>query len=299
MRDLFTVASFTIKEMVKKKSFIVSNIIFLVLILVGTNVPRLLESLNGKIEGKKVLIVDSKNIFEDSLDTLKNEYSIYDLSITKDTYDKDKIKSVLENGDYEEVIVLDVDNQKIIFDDYQEEASLNNVSADDLMSLIANIYYGINLSKIGLSEEQLSKLNITFEINNIYIKENNSGNSISAMMMFSIVLFYAVFFCANQVSSSVTTEKTSKIIESLTTSTSPKYIVLGKTLGVGVVGLFESQRRFNLFKSHEFEIMYLNKRVSYFKDYAEQRPSLNPPFSSVYICSKMLPKTIVFEEIDK
>ena len=68
---------------------------------------------------------------------------------------------------------------------------------------------------------------------------------------------------------------------------------------VGVVGLFESQPRFNLFRSHEFEIMYLNKRVSYFKDYAEQKPSLNPPFSSVYICSKMLPRTIVFEEIDK
>lgn len=68
---------------------------------------------------------------------------------------------------------------------------------------------------------------------------------------------------------------------------------------VGVVGLFESQHRFNLFRSHEFEIMYLNKRVSYFKDYAEQKPSLNPPFSSVYICSKMLPRTIVFEEIDK
>lgn len=239
MRDLFTVASFTIKEMVKKKSFIVSNIIFLVIILVGTNVPRLLESLNGKSEGKKVLIVDSKNVFEGSLDSLKTEDSIYDLSITNDSYDKDKIKSVLENGDYEEVIVLDVDNQKIIFDDYQEEASLTSVPADDLMSSITNIYYGINLSKIGLSEEQLDKLNIISELNNIYIKENNSGNSIFAMMMFSIVLFYAVFFCASQVSASVTTEKTSKIIESLTTSTSPKYIVLGKTLGVGVVGLLQ------------------------------------------------------------
>ena len=239
MRDLFTVASFTIKEMIKKKSFIVSNIIFLVIILVGTNVPRLLESLNGKSEGKKVLIVDSKNVFEGSLDSLKTEDSIYDLSITNDSYDKDKIKSVLENGDYEEVIVLDVDNQKIIFDDYQEEASLTSVPADDLMSSITNIYYGINLSKIGLSEEQLDKLNITSELNNIYIKENNSGNSIFAMMMFSIVLFYAVFFCASQVSASVTTEKTSKIIESLTTSTSPKYIVLGKTLGVGVVGLLQ------------------------------------------------------------
>lgn len=239
MRDLFTVASFTIKEMVKKKSFIVSNIIFLIIILVGTNVPRLLESLNGQSEGKKVLIVDTKNIFEGNLESLKTDDSIYDLTITNDDYDKEKIKSLLENGDYEEVITLDVDKQNIIFNDYQEEASLTSVPAEDLMTSITNIYYAINLSKIGLSEEQLSKLNITSELNNIYIKENNSGNSIFAMMMFSIVLFYAVFFCASQVSASVTTEKTSKIIESLTTSTSPKYIVLGKTLGVGVVGLLQ------------------------------------------------------------
>ena len=68
---------------------------------------------------------------------------------------------------------------------------------------------------------------------------------------------------------------------------------------VGVVGLFESQKRFNMFKDNKFEVMYMNKRIAYFKDYSEQRPSLNPPFSSVYICSKMLPKQIVFEEVDK
>ena len=68
---------------------------------------------------------------------------------------------------------------------------------------------------------------------------------------------------------------------------------------VGVVGLFESQKRFDMFKNNEFEIMYLNKRVSYFRDYDEQKPSLNPPFSSVYLCHKMLSKQIVFEEIKK
>lgn len=68
---------------------------------------------------------------------------------------------------------------------------------------------------------------------------------------------------------------------------------------VGVVGLFESQKRFNMFKTHDFEIMYLNKRVAYFKSYEEQTPSLNPPFSSVYVCSKMLPKQIIFEDIEK
>lgn len=68
---------------------------------------------------------------------------------------------------------------------------------------------------------------------------------------------------------------------------------------VGVVGLFESQKRFDMFREHEFEIMYLNRRISYFKDYTEQKPSLNPPFSSVYVCQGILPKQIVFEEIQK
>lgn len=68
---------------------------------------------------------------------------------------------------------------------------------------------------------------------------------------------------------------------------------------VGIVGLFESQARFKMFKDNTFEIMFLNKRVSYFKDYDDQKPSLNPPFSSVYLCSHMLPKQIVFETINK
>lgn len=68
---------------------------------------------------------------------------------------------------------------------------------------------------------------------------------------------------------------------------------------LGVVGIFESKARFDMFKNNDFEIMYLDKRVSFFKDYKDKKPCLNPPFSSVYICSKMLPNRIVFEEIDK
>ena len=68
---------------------------------------------------------------------------------------------------------------------------------------------------------------------------------------------------------------------------------------VGVVGIFESQRRFTMFKNNDFEIMYFDKRISYFKSYSDQKPSLNPPFSSVYICKDLLPKQIVFEALAK
>lgn len=54
-----------------------------------------------------------------------------------------------------------------------------------------------------------------------------------------------------------------------------------------------------MFKNNKFEIMYFNKRIAYFKDYDEQKPSLNPPFSSVYICHNVLPRQIVFEELKK
>lgn len=68
---------------------------------------------------------------------------------------------------------------------------------------------------------------------------------------------------------------------------------------VGVVGLFESQKRFEMFRDNPFEIMYMNRRVAYYKSYDDEKPALNPPFSSVYVCSGILPSQIVFEEIDK
>jgi len=68
---------------------------------------------------------------------------------------------------------------------------------------------------------------------------------------------------------------------------------------VGVVGLFESQRRFGIFRDNDFDIMYLNKRISFFKSFVEQKPSINPPFSSVYIARGLFSNRIVFAEVNK
>ena len=68
---------------------------------------------------------------------------------------------------------------------------------------------------------------------------------------------------------------------------------------LGVVGIFESQKRFEMFRDNEFEVLYLNRRVDFFQDFEEVKPSKNPPFSSAYFCHKMLDKQIMFREIDK
>ena len=68
---------------------------------------------------------------------------------------------------------------------------------------------------------------------------------------------------------------------------------------VGVVGLFESKKRFEMFENNDFEIMYMDKRCAFLSDYKTQKPNRNPPFQSVYLCHKMLPEKIIFERIEK
>ena len=64
MKDILTVMKFTIKDMIKRKSFIISTIIILVLIVVGFNVPNIIKSIKGEDSTDKLLIVDSDNVFD-------------------------------------------------------------------------------------------------------------------------------------------------------------------------------------------------------------------------------------------
>ena len=109
---------------------------------------------------------------------------------------------------------------------------------DFVTESIMALYKNIQIEKLDLTEDQILTINPTFECNIEQAQTEAKGN-VFAIMLLSIVLFYAVYFCAYQVSSSITTEKTSKIIETLVTSTSPSNIVLGKTIGIGLVGLLQ------------------------------------------------------------
>ena len=66
MKDLKTVIAFSIKDMVKRKSFIISTLIILILIVIGFNIPNIMNAIVGDNEDAceaKILIVDSKNLF--------------------------------------------------------------------------------------------------------------------------------------------------------------------------------------------------------------------------------------------
>lgn len=237
MRDIFTVMKFTIKDMVKRKSFIISTLIILILIIIGFNVPNLIKSFKGDNTEEKLLIIDSKNVFEGTLENLKQMNLGYEIEITNEDLKFKDVKQKIEDKEIKEAIIINPENAKVKMSYIVENTTIMNEVPEGFINALTSIYSNLKISKLGLTEQQLQSITPNFEFDLEQTEEKSASGNVFVMMIMSIVLFYAIYFCAYQVSSSITTEKTSRIMETLVTSTSPKTIVLGKTIGIGIVGL--------------------------------------------------------------
>lgn len=239
MNDIFIVMKFTIKEMVKRKSFIISTLIILAFIVIGFNVPNIIKSLKGDNVNSKLLIVDNSNVFEGTLESLNQMDLGYEFQISNDNLKFEDIKEKIQNEEVEEAILINNESDKVKITYIVENTAFIDSVPEECINVLTSLYSNLQISKLGLTVEQIESITPNFEFDLKQAEDKEASGNVLVMMLMSIVLFYAIYFCAYQVSSSITTEKTSKIMETLVTSTSPRTIVLGKTIGIGVVGLLQ------------------------------------------------------------
>ena len=237
MRDILTVMKFTIKDMIKRKSFIISTLIILVMIVIGFNIPNIIKSMSGEDSGSKSFIVDNENIFEGNLELLKQMDLGFEIQIGQATYEE--IKEKIENGEIDDAIIIEKQNNNVKIRYIVESKTMMTGVPEKLVNTINTLYTNMQINKLGLTEAELQSITPNFEFSLEQTDEEEATGNVLVIMLMSILLFYAIYFCAYQVSSSITTEKTSKIMETLVTSTTPTTIVLGKTIGIGIVGLIQ------------------------------------------------------------
>ena len=244
MKDIGIVISYTIKEMLKKKTFLISNLIILLFIIGGFNIPNILNASDTNEDGtngeSKVLVVDSQNIYEGMLNSLNAMNLGYNFEIVNNReVPYEEIKQKIENEEVEEAFIISKQGEKIKVQYIVESMTMMESIPESYANAFTNLYTNMQLTKLGLTQEEMQSLqpNIDFEMSQT--EEQEVKGNVIVIMLLSLVLFYAIYFCAYQVSSSITTEKTSKIMETLVTSTKPRTIVLGKTIGIGVVGFIQ------------------------------------------------------------
>ncbi|MFA6777940.1 MAG: ABC transporter permease [Bacilli bacterium] len=240
MRDIFIVAKFTAWETFKKKSFKITFIILLLFIILAFNIPNIVNLIKNKTDkydfNETILVIDEDDLFDGKLETLNEMKLGYNFEISHKFKDDSSLKEMLLNDEIEAAIHITEDQSGIILNYITESIGLaGNILVDG--NIFTELYKVVRLEKLGLTDEEIIKINtpINFEVTEL--GDGESGGILAIAMAFSIVLFFAIYYYAYQVSSSITVEKTSKIMDTLVTSTSPKSIVVGKTLGIGFVGL--------------------------------------------------------------
>ena len=239
MRDILIVTKFTLIEALKKKAFIVSTIIMILMIILASAFKKIIPKLADSNEKDKILIVDNDNIFESQLNTMNELGLNNEFIIAKEKTSLADVKAKIKNKDIKKGIIISKAEGKIKIEYVVENTSLMMNSPVDIQKALKEIYSRNQLKKLNLTQQQIQSLEPNFEYTIVSSQEKDANKNITVILALTGLLFAAIYTFAYQVSTSITTEKTSKIVETLVTYTKARNIVLGKTFGIGLAGLIQ------------------------------------------------------------
>lgn len=244
MKDIITIIKYTIKENITKKSFIIATVILIALIVLICNVPNIVNLLSDNSESEKiekVLIDDGSNLLGEDLYAIKDMATAigYEVEINMQ-YTEEQIKEKIVNEEILGYIQITLNEEtgmpKL---NYTTNGSMfsENGEIEQFASLIKVIQLNKELVESNVSFESIEKINSNIEYEIKYLNDEN--NNFGVAMASAFILFFAIYFYGNTVAVSVSSEKTSRVMETLITSTSPTNIIIGKTVAMGIVGLMQ------------------------------------------------------------
>ncbi|MHB8062471.1 MAG: ABC transporter permease, partial [Ruminiclostridium sp.] len=242
MREFLEVFKYTFKENVKKKSFIISTIIILVIVVGALLVPAIVtkvqstESNRNPSEKSIVYLIDKSGYFEQNLQEVQKGFPENQIKLESEK-NLEKIKGNIKEIGKSFLVVANLVNDVPKFEYYTKQYD-DGPSAEIINKVFKNIYSSSILKQADISDKTISNVLSDLNININELGQNKWVGYFLSMIM-SFLLFFAVYFYGYGVSMSVASEKTSRVMELLVTSVKPSRIILGKTAGMGVIGLMQ------------------------------------------------------------
>ncbi len=253
MKEFFTVLGYTFKENSKKKSFIISTIITLLLTVLIVSLPAIMNSFDSnkknktdqetKIDETKdkenkgiILFVDSQNVLKGNLNKLSETFTDYEF---KD-YSSDDIESLKERVKQEKntaLLILDEENGIPTFTYLIKEYG-KGLGSSSISDTLKNIFVSDLLKASNVSDEVSLKVQSDISYDVQELGKGKMKGYITSIVI-SLILFFTIYFYGYGVAMSVASEKTSRVMELLVTSTKPSKIILGKSAAMGLLGLLQ------------------------------------------------------------
>lgn len=121
--------------------------------------------------------------------------------------------------------------------------SVNNVTTTHIKSLMSSTIRNAKLNDAGIDVDILNKIKSDVKINSyktdIQGNIERSYNEISEIIGYIVgmIIYFAIYMFASQVMRGIMEEKSSRIVEVMISSVKPFELMMGKIIGIGLVGL--------------------------------------------------------------
>lgn len=221
---------------VRKRTFLLITFLSPILFALIFIAPILISELTSS--EKTVYVIDKSGYFEDQLPE-REEVQYQYLEETAETGNKALLQEnpssfILRIPDFS------LDNPKDIQIISDQNAGISLTK--DLENAIEKRLRNLKIKQAGVDKSTLESLEVNVELNSIILSEEGTreGSTAAASIVsfaggFLIYIFISLY--GGQVTSGVHEEKSSRIVEILVSSVRPFQLMLGKIVGIALVGL--------------------------------------------------------------
>jgi ABC-2 type transport system permease protein len=143
----------------------------------------------------------------------------------------------LNNGSID--LLLDIDNQNQDSVHLIAKKSLSLSDKEDLKNILSSQYFNTGLKQRGLNIETIDSLKHKIKITDDLISGKSSATEIKSGIGYAgaFIIYLFIFMYGVMIMRGVTEEKNNRIVEIIISAVKPFQLMMGKILGVALVGL--------------------------------------------------------------
>ncbi len=251
MGKIKTIVKKEIKLKVMTKGFLIGTLLGPLIILLFTFGPAFFIALSEKkpvnlvvVENTGRLQSEFQKVFNDTLENGMSRFRITFMDSLAFQQKQNELFAQLEKGKLKAVVVIPstiFSNGKAIY--YSKSASdIDFIS--NLKERLSNVVNREKMRQAGVDPLLVERLSTpvkleTRKVQKGSVQKSNVGQVWAMAFVFTMMLYMTSIFYGNAVMRGVLEEKTSRIVEILLSSINAFQLMLGKIIGIGLVGLIQ------------------------------------------------------------
>ncbi|MFC7805443.1 ABC transporter permease [Bacillus subtilis] len=244
MNKFWIMLSHTYRNKIMAKSFIISTVITVLLVLVVTNLESIISLFQGDDAKEKIAVVDETNelypVFSKQLKAVDTDGDL-DVKLSKQSEDDEVTKQVKDES-LDGMLIIKRDEKGTISGTYKALTISDESTYQTLQQALTQTKTAVGTAELGVSQETISSLYAPVTVGQKALKEGAKseeelGQTVGLVYIMLFVIYFSVIMYASMIAMEVATEKSSRVMEILISSMPPIQQMFAKLLGIGLVGI--------------------------------------------------------------